>query len=64
MTFIFARGTGEMGNMGTVVGPPTASAMQEILGANGVSVQGVDYPASAAGNGTYKSFTVIVNSPS
>lgn len=50
MTFIFARGTGELGNMGTVVGPPTAQAMQELAGANGVSVQGVDYPADSAGN--------------
>jgi hypothetical protein len=27
LTFIFARGTGELGNMATVVGPPVASAL-------------------------------------
>lgn len=31
-------------------GPPVASALIEKLGANRVSVQGVDYPADAAGN--------------
>lgn len=51
LTFIFARGTTEVGTMGSVVGPPTASALQKLVGANGVSVQGVDYPADAAGNG-------------
>lgn len=59
MTFIFARGTGELGNMGSVVGPPTASALQQLLGANGVSVQGVDYPADAAGNCQCYSVAVI-----
>ena len=50
MTFIFARGTTETGNMGTVVGPPVAKDLIQLLGATKVSVQGVDYPASAAGN--------------
>jgi cutinase len=50
LTFIFARGTGELGTMGTVVGPPIAQALQSSLGKNAVSVQGVNYAASAAGN--------------
>jgi len=50
VTFIFARGTGEPGTMGAVIGGPTASNLIKILGANKVSVQGVDYPASAEGN--------------
>lgn len=47
LTFIFARGTGEMGNMGSVVGPPVASQLKTLTG-DKVVVQGVDYPASAA----------------
>ncbi|CAG8909405.1 unnamed protein product [Penicillium egyptiacum] len=48
-TFIFARGTSEMGNMGTVVGPPVAKQLNSLTG-NKVTVQGVTYPADAAGN--------------
>ena len=47
LTFIFARGTTEMGNMGSVVGPEVASALQSLTG-NKVTVQGVDYPADWA----------------
>lgn len=36
--------------MGTVVGPPTAKDLISTLGANAVSVQGLDYPAIVAGN--------------
>ncbi|EUC30726.1 carbohydrate esterase family 5 protein [Bipolaris zeicola 26-R-13] len=50
MTIVFARGTGEMGNVGTVSGPPMFKAIRSKLGADRVTVQGVDYPASAAGN--------------
>ena len=50
LTFIFARGTTEMGTMGSVIGAPTAKALLTLVGANGASIQGVDYPASAAGN--------------
>lgn len=46
LTFIFARGTTEMGNMGSVVGPPVAKNLNSLTG-NNVAVQGVDYPASA-----------------
>lgn len=48
MTVVFARGTGEFGNVGTVSGPPMFAALRQKLGANRVTVQGVDYPASAA----------------
>ncbi|KZM20493.1 Cutinase [Ascochyta rabiei] len=50
MTVIFARGTGELGNMGTISGPPMVKAIRSKLGADRVTVQGVDYAASAAGN--------------
>ncbi|PLB47384.1 cutinase-domain-containing protein [Aspergillus steynii IBT 23096] len=49
LTFIFARGTTEMGNMGSVVGPPVAKNLNSLTG-NQCAVQGVDYPADAAGN--------------
>lgn len=45
LTFIFARGTGEPGNMGIVVGPPVASALRSLTGSK-VAVQGVNYDAS------------------
>jgi hypothetical protein len=48
MTIIFARGTGEMGNVGSVSGPPMFRAIRSKLGADRVTVQGVDYAASAA----------------
>lgn len=48
MTVIFARGTGETGNVGTISGPPMFKAIRSKLGNNRVTVQGVDYPASAA----------------
>jgi cutinase len=35
--------------MGSVVGPPLATAMQATFGADKVAVQGVDYPANFAG---------------
>jgi cutinase len=47
LTVIFARGTGELGNVGTVTGPPMFKALRSKLGANNVTIQGVDYPASA-----------------
>ncbi|KAI8937486.1 hypothetical protein NX059_005204 [Plenodomus lindquistii] len=50
MTVIFARGTGEMGNVGSVSGPPMFKALRSSLGADRVTVQGVDYPASYGGN--------------
>ncbi|KAK6332941.1 hypothetical protein TWF718_010769 [Orbilia javanica] len=50
-TLIFARGTTETGNLGTVVGPPLISALGRVLpgGSNALAVQGVNYPANVAG---------------
>jgi len=49
MTVIFARGTTESGNVGLVTGPPFFDALSAMIGANSVSVQGVEYPASIEG---------------
>ncbi|PYH42560.1 cutinase-domain-containing protein [Aspergillus saccharolyticus JOP 1030-1] len=49
LTFIFARGTSETGNMGTIVGPEVAADLQSLT-SNNVAVQGVDYAADWAGN--------------
>jgi cutinase len=49
MTVIFARGTTETGNVGTIAGPPFFSALKAQVGANNVAVQGVDYPADIPG---------------
>lgn len=46
LTFIFARGSDEVGNMGSVVGPPVASQLNSLMGGK-VTVQGVDYSATA-----------------
>jgi hypothetical protein len=48
LTVIFARGTLELGNLGSVVGPPLLAALRSSLGASNVLGQGVDYPASLA----------------
>ncbi|KAF2125341.1 carbohydrate esterase family 5 protein [Dothidotthia symphoricarpi CBS 119687] len=50
ITVIFARGTGEQGNVGYVAGPPMFKSLRTKLGASRVTIQGVDYPASSAGN--------------
>jgi len=49
MTVIFARGTTEPGNVGVLTGPEFFDALNTILGAGAVTVQGVEYPASIAG---------------
>lgn len=49
VTVIFARGTTESGNVGSLAGPPFFSALNSALGANNVAVQGVNYAASVAG---------------
>ena len=52
LTVIFARGTGEPGNIGSIVGPPLLQALQSKLGASSVAFQGVPYAASAAVSGS------------
>lgn len=47
MVYIFARGTTEIGNLGTIVGPGFGRALEDRMG--DVAVQGVDYPAVVAG---------------
>lgn len=49
VTIIFARGTTESGNVGTLVGPPFFKAVAEKVGADNLAVQGVDYPADVDG---------------
>jgi len=49
LLLIFARGTLETGNIGTLVGPLLGDSLITDLGAANVAVQGVDYPADIAG---------------
>ncbi|KAJ5548490.1 cutinase-domain-containing protein [Penicillium frequentans] len=51
LTLIFARGTDETGNMGTIVGPPLATKLQSLTDSK-VTIQGVNYDASVAGDAT------------
>lgn len=46
---IFARGTFEAGNVGTLTGPPFFQALVQQAGAGNLVIQGVDYAASIAG---------------
>ncbi|OOF91413.1 carbohydrate esterase family 5 protein [Aspergillus carbonarius ITEM 5010] len=41
VTFIFARGSTEMGNMGSVIGPPVCDQLKSKLGSDKVACQGV-----------------------
>ena len=49
VTVIFARGTVELGNVGSITGPPFFNALDVLLGPQNVAVQGVDYPATILG---------------
>jgi cutinase len=49
VTYIFARGTTEIGNMGSTVGPALQLALESAFGQNNVATQGVTYPADIAG---------------
>lgn len=49
VTVIFARGTLELGNVGSLAGPPFFNALADIIGSQSLAVQGVDYPATIAG---------------
>ncbi|KAG8156444.1 hypothetical protein KVR01_013678 [Diaporthe batatas] len=46
LTIIFARGSGETGNVGTATGPPFFRAVAERVGAANMAVQGVEYGAA------------------
>ena len=49
LTVIFARGTGESGNIGTVIGPSLFKQLSSMLNKN-VALQGVNYAADIAGD--------------
>ncbi|KAK0663638.1 Cutinase [Lasiodiplodia hormozganensis] len=49
VTLIFARGTFELSNMGSVVGPSLASDVGKAIGTDKLAVQGVNYAADVAG---------------
>ncbi|KAH8906758.1 cutA, cutinase A [Coniochaeta sp. PMI_546] len=48
-TVIFARGTTESGNVGTIAGPPFFQALASRVGSGNLAVQGVNYAADIAG---------------
>jgi hypothetical protein len=48
MTVLFARGTTELGNMGSVAGPPFVTAVGRMMNGD-VAVQGIEYPADVPG---------------
>jgi cutinase len=48
---LFARGTGEPGNMGYVVGPPLAMALRKEAIGKDLLIQGVDYSTTFTGGG-------------
>ncbi|KAK1500425.1 cutinase [Colletotrichum abscissum] len=48
--FIFARGSTEVGNMGSTVGPPTSDGLKKKYGENKVAIEGVDYAAGLTTN--------------
>jgi cutinase len=49
VTVIFARGTLESGNVGSLAGPPFFDALDADLGTSNVALQGVDYEATILG---------------
>lgn len=49
VTVIFARGTIELGNVGSLAGPPFFNALGDAIGYSNVAIQGVDYPATILG---------------
>ncbi|PBP25205.1 hypothetical protein BUE80_DR003706 [Diplocarpon rosae] len=48
--FFFARGSTEVGNLGSVVGQPAGRALKEALGEDQVAVEGIDYAAAIRTN--------------
>lgn len=49
ITIIFARGTAELGNVGSIAGPPFFNSLGAIVGFDNIAVQGVNYPADIPG---------------
>ncbi|KAJ1559153.1 hypothetical protein HK405_011787, partial [Cladochytrium tenue] len=49
LTVVFARGTNEQGNVGTLVGPPFLQSLAGMVGAANLVAQGVDYAADVQG---------------
>ena len=49
VTVIFARGTVELGNVGSLAGPPFFNALGAAVGFQNVGIQGVPYPATIGG---------------
>lgn len=49
VTIIFARGTLELGNVGSLAGPPFFNALTDMIGDSNVAIQGVDYGATVIG---------------
>lgn len=49
VTVIFARGTIELGNVGSITGPPFFNALNDLIGEENIAIQGVDYPADIIG---------------
>ncbi|KAG6813415.1 hypothetical protein H0H92_011394 [Tricholoma furcatifolium] len=49
VTVYFARGTGEVGTIGTIVGPPFEAALQSALAGKTLDFEGIPYAASIAG---------------
>lgn len=47
---LFARGSTEAGNMGTICGPPTANGLKDKFGADTIAVEGIDYGALLSTN--------------
>jgi cutinase len=50
VVLIFARGSTEVGNMGTIIGPDLARALGRRLGSRSLTVQGVNYAALLSTN--------------
>ncbi|KAH8199711.1 hypothetical protein TruAng_006119 [Truncatella angustata] len=48
--FIWSRGSTEVGNMGTIVGPPVSNGLKAKFGATKVATEGVDYAALLSTN--------------
>ncbi|KAB5572160.1 cutinase-domain-containing protein [Coniochaeta sp. 2T2.1] len=48
--FFFARGSTEVGNMGSTVGPPTSNGIKSAFGVTNVATEGIDYAALLSTN--------------